>query len=167
MTQWFVVETRSQAERQAQAHLDRQGFRTYLPRYLKRRRHARTTDHVPAPLFPRYLFVEMDPGTQRWRAINSTVGVTRLLSFGAQPTAVPKGIIEAIRKREDPEGYVHMAGGSGFGAGQSVRILEGPLADHEGLFQCTDDNQRVIVLLDILGRAVKVRVPKDGIAAAS
>ena len=33
---------------------------TYLPRYLKRRRHARRVDIVAAPLFPRYLFVAID-----------------------------------------------------------------------------------------------------------
>ena len=59
---WYVVQTQANAEHKAVAHLGRQGFTTYLPRYLKRRRHARRVDIVPRPLFPRYLFVSIDVG---------------------------------------------------------------------------------------------------------
>ena len=38
---WYVVQSQPNSELKAAAHLDRQGFTTYLPRYLKRRRHAR------------------------------------------------------------------------------------------------------------------------------
>ena len=58
----------------------RQGFTTYLPRYLKRRQHARRIDIVPAPLFPRYFFVAIDITVQRWRSVYSTIGVTQLSS---------------------------------------------------------------------------------------
>jgi transcriptional antiterminator RfaH len=56
---WYVVQTHPHAENKAAAHLQRQGFATYLPRYLKRRRHARRTEAIAAPLFPRYLFVAL------------------------------------------------------------------------------------------------------------
>jgi len=59
-SRWYVVQTHSQAEAKACGHLQRQGFEIYLPKYLKRRRHARRTETVIAPLFPRYLFVAVD-----------------------------------------------------------------------------------------------------------
>jgi transcriptional antiterminator RfaH len=71
---WYVVHTHPHAEAKAAAHLERQGYSTYLPRYLKCRRHARRIEIVPAPLFPRYLFVTIDRLRQRWRSIQSTVG---------------------------------------------------------------------------------------------
>src|SRR5207248_8970534 len=74
---WFVAHTHPHAEGKATAHLNRQGFDIYLPRYLKRRRHARQVETVVAPLFPRYLFVAIDLNVQRWRSIYSTVGVSR------------------------------------------------------------------------------------------
>ena len=58
---WYVVQVHAHAETKAQMHLTRQGFETYVPRYLKRRRHARRTDTVAAPLYPAYLFVRFDP----------------------------------------------------------------------------------------------------------
>ncbi|MGD9769432.1 MAG: transcription termination/antitermination NusG family protein, partial [Pseudolabrys sp.] len=54
---WYAVQSQPNAENKAVAHLARQGFETYLPRYLKRRRHARRVETVAAPLFPRYLLV--------------------------------------------------------------------------------------------------------------
>ena len=60
----------------------RQGYETYLPRYLKRRRHARKVDFAAKPLFPRYMFVAIDMATQRWRSVQSTIGVSRLVTNG-------------------------------------------------------------------------------------
>ncbi len=79
---WHVVQVHTHAEAKAQMHLNRQGFGTYLPRYLKRRRHARRTEIVAAPLYPSYLFVTFNPLIHRWRSIQSTVGVARLVCNG-------------------------------------------------------------------------------------
>ena len=89
MYRWFVVRTHPNGEFKALSHILRQGFDAYLPRYLKRRRHARKTDTVQSPLFPGYLFVGMDPETARWRALNSTVGVSELICHSGQPAPVP------------------------------------------------------------------------------
>ena len=57
---WYVAQTHPRAEMKASQHLGRQGFEVYLPRYLKKRRHARRTDTIAAPLYPGYLFVAID-----------------------------------------------------------------------------------------------------------
>lgn len=61
---WYAVYTQAGKERFALQNLANQGFEAYLPSYRKRRRHARRVDTVLAPLFPRYLFVRMDPHQQ-------------------------------------------------------------------------------------------------------
>src|SRR5262245_15098142 len=97
---WYVVQTHVHCEGKAAAHLARQGFEIYLPRYLKRRRHARKIETVAAPLFPRYLFVRMDRSVQRWRSIHFTIGVSRLVCDGEEPAAVPERVIEKLRQQE-------------------------------------------------------------------
>ena len=87
---WYVAQTHPHAETKAAGHLMRQGFAVYLPRHLKRRRHARRVENVPAPLFPRYLFIAVDMATQRWRSIHSTIGVTRMVCNGDLPAAVSR-----------------------------------------------------------------------------
>src|ERR1039458_2326980 len=105
---WYVVQSQPNAELKAVAHLNRQGFVTYLPRYLKRRRHARRVDIVAAPLFPCYLFVAIDMTATRWRSIYSTVGVSRMVCSGDLPTPIPNQIVTTLKAREDASGLVHL-----------------------------------------------------------
>ena len=105
---WYVAQTQPHGESKAVAHLARQGFEVYLPRYLKRRRHARKIETVSAPLFPRYVFIMIDMAAQRWRSINSTTGISRLVCNGEAPAVVADGVVEGLRRREDAAGLVRL-----------------------------------------------------------
>jgi len=163
---WYVVQSQPNAEIKAVAHLNRQGFETYLPRYLKRRRHARRVEIVPAPLFPRYLFVGIDLDQQRWRSIFSTVGVSRLVCNGEMPTAVSGQIVDALRSRHDDRGFVKLDQRPEFRQGDKIRVLDGAFADCLGLYEGLKDGERIAILLDLLGRKVRVMVDIDSVAAA-
>lgn len=163
---WYVVQTQPRAESKAERHLINQGFGTYLPRYRRRVRHARRNELVLRPLFPGYLFVKLDPQLQRWRSINGTVGVCRILSEGDAPRRVPDQILEQILAREDGEGAVRLDPPV-FSAGQAVRISTGPLADVTALFEETRDENRVVLLLSLLGRKVRVLAPAAEVTAAA
>ena len=164
MSMWAAVHTHALAEAKAAFHLRRQGFKVFLPRYRKRRRHARRVDTVAAPLFPRYLFVALDPKVSLWRSILSTVGVRDLVRFGSAPAAVPEHVITGLRDRADAEGFVPTTPVDDLRAGDPVRIVSGPLSDVEALFECVTDAQRVTLLLDLLGRRVRYQVPAEAIA---
>ena len=165
MNAWYTVYTQSSKESIAEANLINQGFDCFLPKYLKTRRHARKVDSVLKPLFPRYLFVNLDLEQQRWRSINGTLGVNCLLCNGETPLVVPKGVVDAIQTRVSGDGTVNLEAPR-FKPGQTLRVLEGPFADLEGLFECVDDNQRITLLLSLLGRQVKVRIRGDVVSAA-
>ncbi len=167
MMRWYVAHTQPLAEAKASWHLRNQGFAVYLPRYLKRRRHARRTDWVPAPLFPRYLFIGMNLAVARWRAIRSTVGIAGLVCQGDQPEPVPRGIVETIQARENEKGVVTLLAAPVFDKGERVRITEGALRGLNGLFESITDEERVIILLDLLGRQVCVRVPLENVQAVA
>jgi transcriptional antiterminator RfaH len=163
--QWYVVQTQPNAEQRAISNLARQGFVTYLPRYLKRRRHARKTEVVSAPLFPRYVFVAIDMAARQWRSIQSTFGVSRLVCNGESPAAVSGWVVDQLKGREDASGYVQLLPTAKFAHGDKVRIVEGVFNECLGLFEDMTDRERVVVLLDLLGR--KVRVVLDGSAVAA
>jgi transcriptional antiterminator RfaH len=163
---WYVVQTHGHAETKALTHLMRQGFTAYLPRYLKRRRHARRIETVAAPLFPRYLFLTVDIMCQRWRPIHSTIGVARLVCNGDDPVPVADEVIETLRAREDEQGFVTLRQGPRFALGEKVRVLDGVFADCLGLFDGMKDSDRVAVLLDLLGRKVRLVLDEFSVAAA-
>ena len=163
---WYVAHTHPHAEAKATAHLSRQGFDVYFPRYIKRRRHARRIETVPAPLFPRYLFVAIDLNAQRWRSIFSTVGVSRLVCNGEDPSPVPIGIVEALKNREDAGGCVRLDCRPRFHVGDKIRVLDGAFSSCLGLFEGMAERERVAILLDLLGRKVRVILDADLVAAA-
>ncbi len=163
---WYVAHTHPHAEAKATAHLNRQGFESYFPRYLKRRRHARRIETVAAPLFPRYLFIAVDLSAQRWRSIYSTVGIARLVSNGDDPSAVPDGIVDALKNREDANGFIKLDQRPPFRAGDKIRVLDGAFTSCLGLFEGMAERERVAILLDLLGRKVRVVLDADLVAAA-
>ena len=158
---WYVAQTHPHSEVKAGLHLGRQGFEIYLPRYLKKRRHARRVDTVAAPLYPGYVFVAIDCEVQRWRSIQSTIGVSRLVCHGDEPAAVPAGIVEELKRQQDENGWIVLRPRPRFNAGDSVRVVEGAFSDCLGLYEGIDDRARAAIVLDLLGRKVRVVLPSD------
>jgi transcriptional antiterminator RfaH len=165
-TRWYVVQTQVNGEAKAAQNLLRQDYEIYLPRYLKRRRHARKVDFTAKPLFPRYMFVAIDLASQRWRSIQSTFGVSRLVTNGDDPATVPEGVVHALKAREDEKGFIRLDSKPTFAPGDKVRVLAGAFMDSAGLFNGLADRDRVSILLDMLGRKVRVLLDADMVAAA-
>jgi transcriptional antiterminator RfaH len=162
VNRWYCAYIKPGAELWARANLWERGFDVYLPLYQKRRRHARRTDYVAAPLFPRYLFVAADLDAGVSRSIAYAPGVSNLVAFGGDPALVPDSIIAEIRAKEGEDGMVDIDHGHGVSSryqpGDRVRIAEGPMADSVGIFHARSADQRVFILLDLLGRQVQVKV---------
>jgi transcriptional antiterminator RfaH len=165
-SRWYVVQTHVHSESRAAAHLLRQGYDVYLPRYLKRRRHARRVENVSAPLFPRYLFVGFDVMAARWRSIQSTQGVSSLVCNSNEPAVLPESVVAELRRREDGNGLIRLDLRPQYAPGDKVRVVDGVFGDSFGLFEGIADRDRVTILLDLLGRKVRVALDRESVAAA-
>ena len=161
---WYAVHSQPHREARAQAQLDNQGFRTYLPKRLKTVRHARKLKTVVAPFFPRYLFIALDLGRHQWRCVNSTFGVSCLVMAGERPHPVPPGVVEAMIASTEHNGLLSFE--QKLTVGASVRLLAGPFAEQLGTLERLDDSGRVRVLLDIMGGAIPVQIARELVAAA-
>ena len=162
---WFLVHTQPKGERRAQLHLGAQGFKTHLPHVRKTIRHARQLRTVRVPLFPRYLFIILDLGRDRWLSVRSTVGVSSLFSCDGRPIPVPGGAVEALIKHTDEAALTLFQ--AGLSTGQSVRILTGPFANFVGTLERLDDAGRVRVLLEMMGTAVPVALHHSALSPAA
>jgi len=161
---WFLVYTKPRQEKTAKTQLARQGYRVYLPMIERvRKRGAKRTAHIE-PLFPRYLFIHLDTYTDDWGPIRSTVGVSALVRFGREPAQVPDALVELLRSRESGSG-LHVWAEPALRAGQAVRVNEGAMRGYEGIFVAGSGKERVIVLLDILGRRVRASVEAGQLVA--
>jgi transcription elongation factor/antiterminator RfaH len=160
---WYVATTLPHKENVAVANLRREGFCTFLPLYRKTRRHARKLDTIFAPLFPRYIFVAVDVDRDRWRSINGTLGVQRIVSNGEMPIPVPAGIVETLHQSLDEKGALIFT--ESLTVGTKIRLLSGPFADALGILRRLDGAGRVQILLNLLGGDVKVSVPRHMVLA--
>jgi transcriptional antiterminator RfaH len=147
--------------------LDAQGFRAFLPQYLRRRKHARREECKPYPLFPRYLFVELNIAVQRWRSVNGTMGVSRLVGNELGPIPVAGGVVEELMRRRDEKGLIALAEGPRFALGDKVRILGGAFASVLGLFEGIADHERVSILVELLGRKTRVTLDEVDVEKAA
>ena len=153
---WFVAFTQSRRELLAIENLNRQGWRTFLPFQVATRRHARRFWTVRAPVFPRYVFVALDLERDRWRSVNGTFGVQRLVMAGDWPIPAPIGVVETLMESVDRLGNLEFT--SALRPGSRVRLVSGPFADALGVLDALDASGRVEVLLEMLGRSIRLKV---------
>ena len=161
---WYVVHTQPSAEARAMANLEDQGYRPFCPRMRRTVRHARQTSVKLVPLFPAYFFVPLDLGRDRWRAINGTRGVVRLIVSGDRPLPVPNGVVETLLARVTPSGATDWS--QWLRVGQPVRVVDGPFSNMMGTLENLDAAGRVRVLLELLGRPVSVALAGENVAPA-
>jgi len=144
----------------AEENLRRQGYQVYYPRLLRPARvRGRWLDRVTS-LFPRYLFLRLSVGDQAIAPVRSTVGVASVVRFGGDYAVVPDAIVDDLRTREDPATGLHcLHGHSEFEPGSNVRIVADVFDGLQGVFQRESGDERVVLLLGLLGRDTLVEVP--------
>jgi transcriptional antiterminator RfaH len=152
---WYLIHTKPQQEQVAFVNLARQGYNCYLPKMRVQKLRRKQVEWVYEPMFRRYLFIELDSSDsgKSWIPIRSTLGVRQMVYFGSRPASVDQGLIDLLRSREELRPQTPL-----FAPGDPVKIVDGPLAGIDAVFQLTDADQRAIVLLEIINRLVTVRV---------
>ncbi|HEX4971432.1 MAG TPA: transcriptional activator RfaH [Steroidobacteraceae bacterium] len=158
-SRWFLVFTKPAAEQVAVTNLQRQGYGVYFPRLSQPACvRGRWIERVAA-LFPRYLFVQLDPAQQSLAPVRSTLGVACVVRFGIEPAVVPAGMVEALIARADPQSGLHRWGARRpFERGSRVTVVGGVFRDLEGVFERDDGEDRVVILLQLLGASTRVRL---------
>ena len=156
---WYAVYTKPRQEHIARENLERQSFETYLPlMQASRKRRGKWVDTIE-PMFSRYIFIRLEPGTTSVASIRSTRGVTGLVQFGDNLVPVPESFVSALLQAADAESGVHVPEPNLLKEGDSVVLTGGPLADLHGIFKAADGDARAIILLRLLGVETEVAVP--------
>jgi transcriptional antiterminator RfaH len=153
---WLLAYTKPRCELLAEENLTRQGFEVVCPMMRAQKLRRRRWRWVEEPLFPRYVFVGAQE-EQAWAPIRSTLGVTSLVRFGGVFASLPVALIESLRAAAEGPQLARLV----FKQGQKVRIVAGPYASIEAVFEMAEGEDRAAVLLDLLGRQNRVRVELD------
>jgi transcription antitermination factor NusG len=157
---WYAVYTKHQHEKSATSFLTRKGFEVLLPLYRATHRWKDRMQAVELPVFPGYLFLRTR--LERKLEIVQTPGVFWLVGNGGRASLVPDSEIESIRKITqssaffEPHPYLK--------SGDQVRVLSGPLAGIEGILTRVKNRYRIVLLVELLQKAVSVEVDISTVA---
>ncbi|WP_194756856.1 transcription/translation regulatory transformer protein RfaH [Aliidiomarina indica] len=167
MESWYLLHCKARETERAEWHLANQGFSTFCPRtkITKRLRGKRKT--VIEPLFPNYLFIQLDIGQENYTALRSTRGVNGFVRFGGYPSVVPDNVVESLRERSVTETSDGAVGESPslYKAGTVVEIVQGPFAGLKAVYEMPDGEERCFVLLDMLGKQQRINIEEVEISA--
>lgn len=165
MHHWYVVQTKPQKESLAVANLERQGYTTYFPKMAEAKRRRQRWQKIIEPLFPRYLFVQLARGIDDFAPIRSTLGVLNMVRFGNEPATISQQAIDTIHRQEQI-----LLGEPGdqpaWRPGDKVQVVEGAFTGLNGVFEKASGTERVIILLDMLGRQNRVTLETHDIVPA-
>jgi transcriptional antiterminator RfaH len=163
---WIVARIHPHKEQLALDNLTRQGFHPYCPRIRRRIRHARRLQSVLRPLFPGYVFIRLNPEQEQWRSIASTFGVRNLIRFGERPGTVPDQFVTGLRSTEEGGAVTIPRARDSYEVGEKIRMREGPFEGLIATVLSATDSERIVVLMDLLRRSVRVRVPINEVVPA-
>ncbi|WP_341501658.1 transcription/translation regulatory transformer protein RfaH [Gallaecimonas sp. GXIMD4217] len=162
MRAWYLLYCKPKQEAKAKWHLDNQGFNTYLPQILvervKRGRRVRQEE----PLFPNYLFIELDDELDNFTAVRSSRGVSDFVRQGPLPLKAPAGLIKDLVLNEERLEQLG-AGQHAPKAGEVVVISSGPFSGLKAVYQMPKGGDRALVLVELLGKLTRLEVDNKDI----
>jgi len=153
---WYVIRTKPRQEQRALVNLENQDITAYLPQLTLQKVRRGKRVPVTEPLFPGYVFAQLDDYAGRFHKIRSTFGVQKMLTFGEQPATVPDALIDELKQLEhDPVTQNTAEHQSSVQVGDQVEIASGPFAGFVAKIIELDGDSRCIVLLDWLQKDVQ------------
>lgn len=164
---WLVLTTEPQRETLAASHLFARHFKTKLPqvRVEARRGHRRKKVAVARPMFRGYLFVRFAFGIDSPSRVTSAPGVHNFLRIGERYAFISDDEMRAIEMIEDELMKPKEVNGPSaiFDVGEEVRVAEGAFSGLNGRISSLDDDERVSILLEMLGRKVRTQIEADSL----
>ena len=157
--EWFILQFKSNSHHQAAKNLNRQGFETFLPLHDATSRKLSRFINTSKPLFPGYMFIKFDRAESEWHKINSTYGVSRLITFNSILKSIPTIFVDHLMKRYDLSGKLIPI--KKLKKGDHVTLLKGPFSNFIATVETYETDQRIWILMDLMGRKTKIQTPLD------
>ncbi|TQV86017.1 transcription termination/antitermination NusG family protein [Aliikangiella coralliicola] len=168
MKVWFVIYCKPQKDEVAEKNLLRQGFEVYRPLISRARGgHVGGSPSIrEESLFPRYLFLNVDPEIKPITPVKYTPGVVGFVTFGDRYSTVDDSVINDIKVCES-EQQMDLDNSVRFREGETVYINGEGFTDIKATFCEMSSDNRVIVLLKMLGRMSTITIPSSYVSRTS
>ena len=159
--EWFILQFKPNSHHQATKNLTRQGFEVFLPLHDTTSRKLSRFINTSKPLFPGYMFISFNRAETKWQKINNTYGVSRLITFNSILKSIPTSFVDSLMKRHDLSGKLLPI--QKLKNGDQVTVLKGPFANFIATVEKYEADQRIWILMDLMGRKSKIITPSDAL----
>ena len=156
MKNWYLIKTKPQQEAIATQNLTNQNFNVFFPKAV--------INNKTTPLFPSYLFIQLDDKIQNWTPIRSTKGVSNFVRFGLSFAKVPNQIINLI-KTQQQQTIEKMINICSHHKGDYLEIQTGVFKGQQAIFQNYNSSDRVTVLLKLIGQQQAITLDQREVIA--
>ena len=153
---WLVTQIKPNSYNLAIQNLERQGFKTFLPKIKTIIKKVKKNIYKDTFLFPGYLFVSVDLQNSNWTKINSTYGVSKVLTFNNRPSEISHDLIELLKNRYEEN--VYQSSKENLQKGNLIKFKSGPLFDLVAKIESVSENDRIYVLLEWMGGYRKLKL---------
>ena len=152
---WLVARIKSNSYDLAMRNLERQGFENFFPKTkvtIKKENKFVIKDIL---VFPGYGFIGIEPQNSNWTKINSTYGVSKLLTYNKKPSEIPFDLIEALKNRY--ENNVDPIN-ENLKKGDTIKFNNGPFAELVANIESIDAKKRIYIILEVMGGQRKLKI---------
>lgn len=155
---WYALQHKPAQGDRAVQHLQNQDIACFYPKIEVEKIKAGKRTKKLEPLFPGYVFVNLEQTDPMWAKLRSTRGVLRIVSFANRPAPIDDEVITHIKNSMDK-----VAEQGGIKPGQTIELDDGPFKGINAIFQSYDGEERAIVLVTFMQKQQQVRVPVSAI----
>ena len=92
------------------------------------------------------------------------MGVNSILSFSNTKSILPGEYIQKLKSLENKKGVISIFRFKELIEGKIYKILHGPFKGLNGIFHQALNNKSIILILNILGKNLNLKLPKNYIA---
>ena len=120
-------------------------------------------------VFPSYVLVRMEMDDNTWAVVRNTPGVTGFVGLDGKPSPLRRDEFDKMMRRGGNRAAAAAAApkrtASNIEAGQSIKVLSGPLADFAGVVsEVNAESGKIKVMLTIFGRETPVELTADQVS---
>ena len=155
---WYILYTMPQHEKKIAIFLQKKGWEYYLPLVRRKRQWSDRVKLIDFPLFPGYIFTNIDWFTQRIPILEFPGSLKYVRSEGA-PAMMPDEEIENLKLFVNGATAPEAAPDTSFPVGQRIRVNFGPLKGVEGVVHGhKKDNKRIYIRLPLINQMVSTEI---------
>ena len=151
---WYLVQYKHNSMSQALSNLHRQGIELFFPQINQTFRKGNSFKTKNVPLFPGYIFINLNHEKISLNKINSTYGISRLVSFGKNPAVVPFELIKSLKKNCDAED--NFISTNKYNLGDFIEIKNGPFSKLIGKIFKIESDKRIWILLEMMNSEINI-----------